>query len=201
MKVTGQTIGAIGLVVVAAVWIWMSPRGVTAQAPAQGAAAGRAAQDQEAVKRGEYLVASMGCHDCHTPQKLGPEGLEPDMSLMLSGHQAGVALPDPPEPKGPWIISASATMTAWAGPWGVSYARNLTPDPETGIGTWTEEQFVRTIKEGRQQGRGRQILPPMPWPVYRNLTEQDLRAMYAYLRTVKPMKNAVPEPVIAEPPQ
>jgi cytochrome c553 len=192
---------AAGALVAASLWIPWGNAKAQASAQAGGAPrAAQAAQARDAVARGEYLVSSLGCHDCHTPQKLGPEGLEPDMTLMLSGHQAGTTLPEPPAAKGPWVISASATMTAWAGPWGVSYARNLTPDSETGIGGWTEQQFVQTIKNGRQQGRGRPILPPMPWPAYKNLSEEDLRAIYAYLRTVKPMKNAVPEPIIAEPP-
>jgi cytochrome c553 len=154
----------------------------------------------EMVKRGDYLVnAAGGCNDCHTPTKMGPNGPEPDMSLFLSGHQASEKLPPPPEPKGPWIASFAAMGTAIAGPWGISYTQNLTPDPETGVaGTYTEEQFIMTIREGKKQGRGRALLPPMPWPVYRNLTDQDLKSIYAYLKTIKPIKNKVPEPVIAE---
>lgn len=151
------------------------------------------------VKRGDYLVNSMGCGDCHTPMKMGPNGPEHDMDRFLSGHPAGEQLPPPPAPSGPWIISVSATGTAWSGPWGISYTQNLTPDPETGVsGTYTEEQFIMTIREGKKQGRGRAILPPMPWPVIRNLTDDDLKAIYAYLKTVKPVKNRVPDPVIAE---
>lgn len=153
----------------------------------------------DAVKRGEYLVTTAGCHDCHTPHKLGPQGPEPDVALALSGHQASVTLPPPPAGSGPWIGSFAATMTAWAGPWGISYTANITPDPETGIGSYTEEQFVQTIREGKKQGRGRALLPPMPWPMYRHFSDDDLKAIYAYLKSVKPMKNRVPDPVIAEP--
>ena len=151
------------------------------------------------VKRGSYLVNSFGCTDCHTPMKMGPNGPEPDMSMFLAGHPASEKLPPPPPPSGPWIASISAGGTAWAGPWGISYTQNLTSDPETGIaGMYTEEQFVMTIREGKKQGRGRAILPPMPWQVIRNLTDEDLKSIYAYLKTVKPIKNKVPEPVIAE---
>lgn len=151
------------------------------------------------VKRGDYLVNSMGCTDCHTPHKMGPNGPEPDSNLFLSGHQADVKLPPPPEPVGPWIVSFAAMSTAVAGPWGISYSANLTPDPETGIaGTYTEEQFIMTIREGKKQGRGRMILPPMPWMVIRNMTDEDLKSIFAYLQTIKPVRNKVPEPVIAE---
>lgn len=152
----------------------------------------------ERVKRGEYLVSASGCHDCHTPHKMGPDGPEPDMSRALSGHQAGQQLPPPPSPNGPWIMSATGSFTAWAGPWGISYTQNITPDPETGIGNYTEEQFVMTIREGRKQGRGRALLPPMPWPVIRNFSDEDLKSIYAYLRTVKPIRNKVPDPEVAE---
>jgi len=151
------------------------------------------------VKRGDYLVNTMGCSDCHTPVKMGPNGPEPDMDRFLSGHPSTEKLPPPPPPSGPWIATVSNTFTAWAGPWGVSYTQNLTPDPETGVtGTYTEDQFIMTIREGKKQGRGRAILPPMPWQVIRNLTDDDLKAIYAYLKTVKPVKNRVPDPVIAE---
>jgi mono/diheme cytochrome c family protein len=137
----------------------------------------------------------MGCADCHTPNKMGPNGPEPDESLWLSGHPASVQLPPAPAASGPWIGSMAATMTAWAGPWGVSYTANLTPDPETGTGQWTEQQFVDTIRSGRHLGRGRQILPPMPWPAIRNMTDADLKAIFAYLRTVPPVKNRGPDPL------
>lgn len=151
------------------------------------------------VKRGEYLVNAVGgCNDCHTPMKMGPNGPEPDMTLFLSGHQADEKLPAPPQAAGPWLATVSASGTAWAGPWGISYTRNLTPDMETGLGNYSEEQFVMTIREGKLQGRGRALLPPMPWQVYGKMTDEDLKAIYAYLRTIKPLRNRVPDPVIAE---
>jgi hypothetical protein len=86
-------------------------------------------------------------------------------------------------------------MTAWSGPWGVSYTANLTPDPETGLGSWTEQQFVDTIRSGRHLGRGRPILPPMPWPAASNLTDADLASIFAYLRTIPAVANRVPDPL------
>ena len=157
------------------------------------------APSEDMIKRGNYLVLTAGCHDCHTPTKMGPQGPEPDMSLALSGHPAAMKLPPPPAASGPWIASIAASMTAWAGPWGISYTANLTPDKETGLGSYTEAQFIQTIREGKKQGRGRSLLPPMPWPMYRNFTDEDLKAIFAYLQSIKPMKNKVPDPVVAEP--
>lgn len=152
------------------------------------------------VKRGEYLVTVGGCHDCHTPHKPGPNGLEPDMTRALSGHPENLKMPDAPKPNGPWVWSGAGTLTAFSGPWGVSYAFNLTPDENTGIGIWTEEIFMKTIRTGRHWGTSRPILPPMPWFNYAKMTDEDLRAVYAYLRTVKPVKNRVPEAIVAPPP-
>jgi hypothetical protein len=152
------------------------------------------------VSRGEHLVKSMGCWDCHTPHKMGDEGPEPDMAMWLAGHPSAMQLPPPPDPKGPWIASAAATMTAWAGPWGISYTANLTPDPETGLGAWTEQQFIDALRTGRHQGRGRPILPPMPWMAISNLSDEDLKTIFAYLRAIPPVKNRVPDPVLAAPP-
>jgi mono/diheme cytochrome c family protein len=148
------------------------------------------------VARGKYLVATSGCMDCHTPWKMGPKGPEPDMSRWLSGHPQDVKLPPPPSlPPGPWVMVASSTNTAWSGPWGVSFTANLTPDEETGLGRWTAQDFKATIRSGRHLGRGREILPPMPIPVYNNMTDDDLDAVFAYLRTIAPIKNKVPEPL------
>ncbi len=159
------------------------------------AGAQQASGNADAAKRGEYIVKSMGCADCHTPNKMGPNGPEPDLTKWLSGHPAEMKLPPAPPPSGPWIASVAATMTAWSGPWGTSYTANLTPDPETGTGQWTEQQFVDTIRSGRHLGRGREILPPMPWPAIRNMTDADLKAIYAYLRTIPAIKNRVPDPL------
>jgi hypothetical protein len=133
---------------------------------------------------------------------LGLNGPEPDMSRMLSGHPETAQLtPVPSLGKGPWTWTASATNTAFAGPWGVSYTANLTPERLTGLGIWTEDMFIKTIRSGRHWGVGRPILPPMPWPMYRNMTDEDLKSVYAYLRTIKPIRNQVPDAVLAPPPQ
>lgn len=146
------------------------------------------------VKRGEYLVLTSGCHDCHTPLKPGPNGPEPDLSRMLSGHPEDLKMPPPPRPVGPWIVAGAGTLSAWAGPWGVSYAANLTPDPETGLGRWTEATFIQALRTGRHLGRGRPILPPMPWMYVGKMVDEDLRALFAYLQTVPPIRNRVPDP-------
>ncbi len=147
------------------------------------------------VAKGKYLVTTSGCNDCHTPWKMGDKGPEPDMRRMLSGHPQDMALPPAPTPPMPWVMTAAATNTAWAGPWGVSFTANLTPDPETGLGKWTLRNFMETIRTGRHMGRGRQILPPMPWPMYRHFTDEDLTAIYTYLQSIPAVSNRVPEPL------
>ena len=137
------------------------------------------------AERGRYLVTTMMCNDCHTPQTPGPRGLEPDMTRMLSGHPQDLKLPPAPAlPPGPWVVSVAGTLTAWAGPWGTSFTANLTPDEETGIGKWTEQDFLDTLRNGRHRGRGREILPPMPYRYIAQLTDDDLRSVYAYLKTI-----------------
>lgn len=147
------------------------------------------------VQRGRYLVGTSGCMDCHTPMKMGANGPEWDFSRLLAGHPEGLAMPPVPKlPEGPWLVVSSATNTAWAGPWGVSFTANLTPDVDTGLGRWSERDFITTIRSGKRQGRGRDILPPMPIPVYNNFTDDDLKAIFAFLRTIPPVRNRVPEP-------
>jgi hypothetical protein len=154
--------------------------------------------NEDKVARGRYIVNTSGCHDCHTPWTLGPKGPEPDMTRALSGHPQDMKLPTPPALPEGWVMIGAATNTAYAGPWGVSYTANLTPDAETGIGKWTLRNFMDTIRSGRHLGRGREVLPPMPVQVYKNWTDGDFEAVYAYLRTVPPIRNAVPEPMPPE---
>ena len=153
------------------------------------------------VERGKYLVAIGGCNDCHTPLKMGPKGPEPDMTRYLSGHPEAMQLPPAPKLEMPWMYVGSATNTAYAGPWGLSYAINLTSDETTGLGQWTEHGFVQSLKTGRHLGiaTGRMIMPPMPWPAYSNMTDEDLKAMFAFLRTVPAVKNRVPDAIVAPP--
>jgi mono/diheme cytochrome c family protein len=150
----------------------------------------------EQVKRGEYLVTIGLCHDCHTPTAMGPNGPEPDMKRALSGHPQDIAIKAPASLTEPWVGALSPTLTAWSGPWGVSFTANLTPDPETGVlRDYTEEQFIRALRTGRHQGQGRQILPPMPWPFIGKMTDEDLKAVFAYLRQIPPVRNKVPDPI------
>jgi hypothetical protein len=177
----------------------LSGRNVTASSgapPAMMGAAAAPATREQLVARGEHLVTTSGCHDCHTPLKMGANGPEPDMSRMLSGHPDAMKLPPVPKPEGPWLVAVSASNTAWSGPWGVSYTANLTPDKETGLGAWDKDTFVRAIKTGRHMGAGRPILPPMPIPAYKNFTEEELGAMFTYLQTIPAIKNRVPDPVL-----
>jgi hypothetical protein len=148
----------------------------------------------EMVARGKYLVSTSGCHDCHTPWKMTDKGPGPDFDRSLSGHPEGLDMPPAPQPAQPWQMTVGVTNNAFAGPWGVSFAANLTPDRETGLGKWNARTFIDTIRTGRHLGRGREILPPMPIPVYRNFTDQDLTAIFAYLQSLPAIHNRVPEP-------
>jgi hypothetical protein len=152
-------------------------------------------QTKARVERGAYLVGMMGCNDCHTPWKMGPQGPEPDMTRALTGHPQDVVMPPAPAASGPWIWHGGATNTAFAGPWGVSFTANLTPDKETGLGTWTEEMFIATMRTARHQGKGRPILPPMPVKMIGRANDEDLKSIFAYLQSLAPVKNKVPAPV------
>jgi mono/diheme cytochrome c family protein len=149
------------------------------------------------IERGRMLIVGGGCHDCHTPKKAGPNGPEADMDRMLSGHPESEGVPQPFKPiKGsPYVIHINGHLTAWSGDWGVSFAANLTPDENTGIGIWTEDMFVTALKQGKHMGKSRPILPPMPWNWYGQLPDEDLKAMFAYLKSIKPIANRVPVPL------
>jgi hypothetical protein len=154
------------------------------------------------LARGQYLLTVLACADCHTPFKMGPQGPEPDVTRSLSGHPANMKLPPLPALPEGWMWAGSATNTAFAGPWGVSYAPNLTPHP-SGLGQWTEEMFIQALRTGKHAGVGRPILPPMPWMAYGKLTDDDLKALLAALRAIPPINNAAPpsEPAPSPPPQ
>jgi hypothetical protein len=146
------------------------------------------------VKWGEHLVTIGGCNDCHTPKKMTPMGPVDDTSLMLSGHPANMPPPDVDrramESKG---YAVTQTLTAWVGPWGISYAANLTSD-SSGIGDWDEARFILCLREGKWEGLAgsRPLLPPMPWASIRLMTDDELKAVFAYLKATKPIKNMVP---------
>ena len=150
-----------------------------------------------AAQWGEHLVSIAGCNDCHSPKKMTPMGPEIDSSLLLAGHMTGSPQPDIDRKmaaaKG---LIVTTDLTAWVGPWGISYPANLTSD-ETGIGSWKEEQFIKAIREGKLKGldNTRPLLPPMPWQTYKYMRDEELKAIFAYLKTTKPIKNVVPQPV------
>lgn len=151
----------------------------------------------EQIARGKYMVTIGGCHDCHTPWIIQPDGNPgPDMSRALSGHPMQFPITENVKlTTDRFAVAIAPTNTAYSGPWGTSFAANLTPDELTGTGIWTFEIFKNTIRNGRHWGVGRPILPPMPWFNYREMTDEDLAAVFAYLRTLKPIYNEVPEPL------
>lgn len=119
----------------------------------------------DAVKRGGYLVVVAGCDDCHTP---GTFYGAPDHSRRLSGSELG-----------------------WKGPWGTSYPRNLTPDRETGLGSWSEHDIVKALRTGMRPD-GRVLLPPMPWPNYAQMSDADAYAIAAFLKSLPPIAHTPP---------
>lgn len=149
---------------------------------------------------GEHLVAMIGCDDCHSPKIMTERGPIPDPALRLSGHPSSspAIQIDRLSIQQNGYGACNSHMTAWVGPWGISYAANLTSD-QSGIGLWTEENFFRAIREGKLKGlkEGRLLLPPMPWPAYSQMTDQEISAIFAYLKTVPAIENIVPP---AEPP-
>ena len=147
------------------------------------------------LERGAYLVKIMGCHDCHTPLKLGPRGPEPDMSRALTGHPAEMIMPPAPALSGPWMWTGGATNTVFAGPWGVSFTANLTPDVETGLGKWTEEMFIATMKTASTRGRAGRCSRRCRWQQLAALEDGDIKALFAYLRSLTPVRNRVPAPI------
>jgi hypothetical protein len=156
-------------------------------------------QDQ-IVQRGEYLVTTMGCHDCHSPKIMGAQGPEINWERMLSGYQADAVLPPVEKAalqKG-WALM-TLDLNAAVGPWGASFAANLTSD-QTGIGNWPEENFIRALKQGKFKGieNSRTLLPPMPWQNFINASDEDLKAIFAFLKSTKPISNLVPPPIPPE---
>jgi mono/diheme cytochrome c family protein len=153
------------------------------------------------IARGKYLVTITGCHDCHTPKVEGPGGKPVlDEKRLMAGHPEEAPYPTwtPDDMKQRNAMALTNPMlTAWAGPWGVSFAINLTPDKETGIAEWSENNFIQALRTGKHQGQpnGREILPPMPWEDFKALTDRDMKAMFAYLQSLPPVKNQVPLPL------
>ena len=192
MRFARKIVGLTAVLVMAGCQQPVTAPSTTQNAPAQATPA------QSPVERGKYLVMVAGCNDCHTPKMMGPNGAEPDMKRELSGHPANdkfMAVPAALIARNKWGTVTNSHLTAWAGPWGVSFAINLTSDKTTGLGSWTPEMFVSALRSGKHQGTGRPILPPMPWNWYRNMTDDDLKAVFAYLQSLPAIKNAIPDPL------
>jgi cytochrome c553 len=170
-------------------WLWGSVAGVIAilllagtgqaQQRAGGAAAGAS------VDRGKYLVSITGCHDCHSPKT---QGMTPDPARLLSGRPSTTKMPSKADSE----IHASLDFTAFYGPWGQTVASNLTPDPATGLPGrgYNEKTFIQAMRTGKKPN-GTAMQPPMPVEVYQNLSDDDLRSIWMYLQTLKPIRNAV----------
>lgn len=167
--------------------------GTPRDAAQEGAGAAAIAAAPTPAQRGEYLVKAVGCADCHTPLMMGPNGPVPDMTRWMSGHPESMQMTPVPQLSGVWAWTGTPTLTAFAGPWGISFAANLTPDQNTGLGIWTEDMFINAIRQGKHMGTSRPIQPPMPWQWYRNFNDDDLKAMFAYLKTLPPIVNHVPD--------
>jgi mono/diheme cytochrome c family protein len=156
---------------------------------------------QEQIERGEYLVTAGGCHDCHSPKIFTAGALVIDSSRMLSGHPAAGEIPTIPAGtigRNSWGALTSHDLTVWAGPWGISFASNLTPDEVTGTGAWLQSSFINAMRTGKHMGSGRPILPPMPWQNVGQLKDEDLKAIFAFLRSLKAVNNLVPLPQPAD---
>jgi hypothetical protein len=167
---------------------------------AKGSKESKAKEDP--VARGGYLVSFSGCNDCHTPWVFNKDlGMPvPDMTRMLSGHPVnGPESAAKLDPKTD-LAFISADFTAFKLPFGTVYSANLTPDKETGLGNWTEEMFVKALRTGMHLGAaGRPILPPMPWPEFRNMTDDDLKAVFAFLKSIPAIHNPVADPKVPPP--
>src|SRR6476661_10337183 len=158
--------------------------------------ANQAVSHDSLVKRGGYLVATIGCDDCHSPKTMGPQGPQLDMERRLSGYPSDrpIAKADKGVLHTGYFLMGG-DLTSSVGPWGMSFAANLTSD-STGIGNWTEAQFLTAIRKGKSKGieSNRDLLPPMPWQNFSHLSDDDLRAIFAYLKSTKPVHNVVPAP-------
>ena len=152
---------------------------------------------EEQIARGKYLVNIGGCNDCHSPKIMTAMGPIPDTTRLLSGQSSDLHLPPIDTgmiAMGRWLLT-TGNLNAWVGPWGISFAANLTPDPSTGLGLWTPDIFIKTMRSGKHMGTGNDILPPMPWQAIGGLTDKDLGYMFAYLQSIPPIINRVPTPI------
>jgi mono/diheme cytochrome c family protein len=155
---------------------------------------------EQIVQRGQYLVSTMGCNDCHSPKRMGAQGPEVIPEKMLSGYPADRPLMKVNKEalKAGWMLM-NEDLTEAVGPWGASFAANLTSD-QTGIGNWAEDNFKRALKEGWFKGLEgtRKLLPPMPWQNFGPLSDDDIKAIFEYLMSTKPVSNSVPDALSPE---
>jgi len=188
MKVKGNVLVYLILLLGSAVLLFVSCQGETTN---------KEMTQQEMIERGKFMVTVGGCDDCHTPKNFGPNGPELDMSRRLSGHPAGSVVAPVDTSLLHQFAYFSHDLTTAIGPWGVTFSANLTPDNETGIGTWQPEMFVNAMKTGKHLGvtEGRPILPPMPWQNLSHLSEEDLKCLFAYLKSLPAVNNKVPYPI------
>ena len=131
--------------------------------------------DAARVARGRYLVEITGCAACHTDGALVGE---PNAARQLAGSHLGVAYTDPFRDSYP----------------GVAYPPNLTPDPKTGLGNWTDAQIAAAIRKGNSSGVPGHLVV-MSWPLYQHMTDEDVDAIVAYLRSIPAIEHAVPKRV------
>lgn len=187
-KVSAMFIAAIAVAVTASV--------ISCDGKKENNATAQAISNDSLVKRGSYLVNAMGCDDCHSPKRMGAHGPEVIAETRFGGYPSSRPLApiDTNVLKNGWAM-LGPDLTNAVGPWGVSFAANISSD-ETGLGNWTEQQFLTAIRKGKYKGLegSRDLLPPMPWFMYRNLNDDDLRSIFAFLKSTKPVKNIVPAP-------
>lgn len=156
----------------------------------------------DSIARGQYLVMIGGCNDCHSPKKMTSQGPVPDPDRLLSGYDASRPFKgyDANVIKAGKLVIFNTESTAFAGPWGVSYAANLTPH-ETGLKHWNFDQFKKAMRKGKSKGieTARPLLPPMPWQNYTDMAEEDMASIFAYLKSLKPIDNLIPAPIPPQP--
>ncbi|MEK6224103.1 MAG: c-type cytochrome [Thermodesulfobacteriales bacterium] len=159
------------------------------------------AYSPERLEMGQAIVEGWNCSFCHTPQIQGPDGKSIfDPKRLMSGHPSNEQIPTVPD----MVISSQEWMefldnmgsTVWATDNLLIFSANLTPDDETGIGTWTEVEFVETIRQGRHRGIERRIKYPMPWQELSEVSDEELLSVYEYLMSLEPVNNKVPASIV-----
>jgi hypothetical protein len=153
---------------------------------------------KDSIARGEYLVSNLGCNDCHSTKSMTLKGPEVNMAKLLGGYPAERPVPKNIPVTKDWVLF-TPDLTAAVGPWGMSFAANISSDA-TGIGNWSEKQFFTAMRKGKSKGLegARDLLPPMPWRNFLSLADGDMRAMFVYLKNTRPVRNVVPQPISPE---